>query len=191
MQNEVKIIAGKWRGRKIHFLPENTLRPTPSRVRETIFNWLAPEIVGARCLDLFAGSGILCFEALLRGAEEVMALEINPKNSHRLNENAKEIGEVAESHLEIVQTDCLKWLKNSSPSIFDIVFVDPPFDLKVGLECFNLLENYGWLQSTAWISHETNEPISEDDLPENWTIWRNKRAGQVYYMLFKRQLSAA
>ena len=127
-RQRVRIIAGKWRSRVLTFPSVDGLRPTGDRIRETLFNWLAPNIAGANCLDLFSGSGALCFEALSRGAAGCLALEKNAKALATLNEN-KTLLDAAE--LTLRRSDTLAFLGSSPDKPFDIVFVDPPFDLNV------------------------------------------------------------
>src|SRR5690606_31741912 len=122
--NRIRIIGGDWRSRVLDFpdLPE--LRPTPDRVRETLFNWLQFDITGARCLDLFAGSGVLGFEALSRGAASVMAFETDTSAVRALRENASRLG--ARGY-QLTPGSALEWLQHGTPQTFDIVFLDPPF----------------------------------------------------------------
>ena len=181
--NQLRIIGGKWRGRKLRFADGRGLRPTPDRVRETLFNWLMPAINGARCLDLFAGSGALGLESLSRGASEVVMIDNNSKVISQLREN---LTLLATSSAQLVQADGLKWLQQQSSEPFDIVFLDPPYADKVLPECINILEESGWLKDQAWIYIEF--PSNEDlpVLPENWQWHRNKQTGQVGYHLAHR-----
>ncbi|MCW9078602.1 MAG: 16S rRNA (guanine(966)-N(2))-methyltransferase RsmD, partial [Gammaproteobacteria bacterium] len=121
--NQVRIIGGRHRGRRLHFSPGRGLRPTPDRVRETLFNWLQADIRGARCLDLFAGSGALGLEALSRGAAFLCAVEQNRTAAQRLRDNITLLHE--ESAAEVVQGDALRVLKTPPERPFDIVFLDP------------------------------------------------------------------
>ena len=168
MHNQVRIIAGKWRSRKISFPNIEGLRPTPDRVKETIFNWLAPHIVDARCLDLFAGSGALGFEALSRGAAHVVSVEKDPKAVSYIKDNKCTL---KADGLEIIQTDSLKLIEApcASPP-FDIAFVDPPYRLKVLPQCFLRLQQNGFLKPGAFIQFESEEPILKTDLPSSWEI---------------------
>jgi 16S rRNA (guanine966-N2)-methyltransferase len=177
----VRIIAGKWRSRLLKFTATEGLRPTGSRIRETLFNWLAPSIEGARCLDLFAGSGALCFEALSRGAKHCIALENNRRAISQLNNN-KNLLNAAD--LNIVATDTLKFLeKNTEKSQFDVVFLDPPFDKKLHLSVVQLLTEGMWLAENALIYCEL--PIAEPQpIPPNWQLLKDKAAGNVRFCLF-------
>lgn len=180
--SELRIIGGKWRGRKIKFPCLPGLRPTPDRVRETLFNWLSPVIIQSRCLDLFAGSGSLGIEALSRGAKEVVfidesftALQALKDNFNKLHvENAKTHHAVYSSHLQL----------DLKP--FDIIFLDPPFHQELIKDCCEWLENQRLLNSPALIYIETELVTKELSLPKNWEILRQKKAGKVYYYLAQR-----
>lgn len=181
MKQQVRIIAGTLRGRKISFLDDPQLRPTPDRVRETLFNWLAPFIQGAECLDLFTGSGALAFEAISRGAKKVVALEQNPAIIQSLKQNTKQLNI---QNLEIIQSDARRFLNGSSHA-FDIIFIDPPYQSDLLQECFVLLANPGWVKSNTLIYFESNKIVPIEQLHSSWEIMRNKKAGQVYFYLAK------
>jgi 16S rRNA (guanine966-N2)-methyltransferase len=189
MLNEVRIIAGKWRGRKIQFPTVAGLRPTPNRIRETLFNWLAPYIHDARCLDLFTGSGALGFESLSRGAIHVLCLEKDREAYQMLRTNAERLNADA---MEIQEKDALVWLtaqtqqplKSNVP--FDIIFVDPPYALKALSKCFALLENQVWFTINTLIYFESDVPIELLTLPNTWEILKKKKAGSVYYYLTRK-----
>lgn len=185
MLNEVRIIAGKWRGRKIQFPSVAGLRPTPNRIRETLFNWLAPYIHDAHCLDLFTGSGALCFESLSRGAAHVLSLEKNRDAYQALCTNAERL---KADDLERLHKDALIWLteKPIIPPTFDVVFVDPPYALKALSKCFALLEAHGCLKENALIYFESDVPIESLTIPETWQILKKKKAGSVYYYLTQK-----
>ena len=123
-RNSVRIIGGGWRGRRITFPDVPGLRPTPDRVRETLFNWLQHDIAGARCLDLFAGSGALGLEALSRGAKELVFVEQSVAASRALQEQLARLG--AERRSQVVEMGAARYLRGAAPA-FDIVFLDPPF----------------------------------------------------------------
>lgn len=181
MHNRVRIIGGKHRGRKITFPNIDELRPTPDRVRVTLFNWLDPLLDGARCLDLFAGSGVLGLEALSRGAAFVVFLEKNPLVLETIQKNASLLNETS---IKTVNDDVLSWLK-SPATPFDIVFLDPPYDSHLLPTCFSLLDQHGWLYPHARIYFESSAPIASADLPKTWTVLREKKASHVYYYLAK------
>ncbi len=180
-RNQLRIIGGIWRGRKIHFPDVDGLRPTPDRVRETVFNWLAPYIQGAHCLDLFSGSGALSFEALSRGAGNVIIVEKNKEAIMHLHENASHL---KASNVEIIHEDCLSFLKNTVPkTAFDIVFVDPPYADKLLPTCFTLLDQKNWLKKNTFIYFEAETLIHDTELPSRWKTLKVKKAGRVYYHL--------
>ena len=178
-RNEFRIIAGVWRRRKLKFPLLPGIRPSPDRVRETLFNWLQDHIEGARCLDLFAGSGALGLEALSRGAAEVVFVD-----------RERGVTEALRSHLvtlkaaggEVMQADALTWL-GGTPSPFDIVFLDPPFDAGLLPEVGRALEG-GWLKPGAFIYMEY--PADQAPaVPAHWSLWRESRAGQVGFRLMR------
>lgn len=183
MKNQVRVIAGEWRGRKISFPNVSGLRPTPDRVRETLFNWLNRSIAYTRCLDLFAGSGALGFEAASRDAACVLLVESNKRAFQYLCENIERFG--ASNKIKAKRMDVSKFLKYPSQP-FDLVFLDPPFGHGfIERNCF-ALENNGWLTDKAKIYIETDrsEPMSE--LPKSWQEIKRKTAGTVSYYLFER-----
>ncbi len=178
-RNEFRIIAGAWRRRKLAFPPLPGIRPSPDRVRETLFNWLMDWVTGARCLDLFAGSGALGLEALSRGAAAVAFVD-----------RERAALDAIRGHLELlkaqggtlVQADALAWLEGPATP-FDIVFLDPPFDAGLLPRVCALLER-GWLKSGAFIYMEyaAEHPPA---VPAHWTPWRESHAGRVGFRLMK------
>jgi len=178
--NRLRIIGGRWRGRVLPFPDATGLRPTPDRVRETLFNWLQGVITGARCLDLFAGSGALGLEALSRGAENVTWVERNSLAVTALHKHLERL--CVGKHGEVVQADALDYLRgNSQP--FDIIFLDPPFHEDWIARCLPLLTQRYWLAPSAWVYLETEVERSPLSLPEDWVLVRARRAGQVGYHL--------
>jgi 16S rRNA (guanine966-N2)-methyltransferase len=123
VQGRVRIIAGEWRGRRIEIPDGTAVRPTPDRVRETVFNWLRDSLLGARCLDLYAGTGALGFEALSRGAAEVWFVEQDAKLVEALRTAARQLGVAP----EIVRRDALAFLREPPAAHFEVVFLDPPY----------------------------------------------------------------
>jgi len=182
--NQVRIIAGQWRGRKLSFPAGEGLRPTSDRMRETLFNWLAPLLPGASCLDLFAGSGALGFEAASRGAARVVMVESRRETVASLRENRQRLS--AES-VEILQQDAQTYLAAQSDP-FDVVFLDPPFGAPALLETsIQMLSTSGSLKSGASIYLEMPLQGPEPSLPESWTEQKRKGAGQVLYRLYRYQ----
>jgi 16S rRNA (guanine966-N2)-methyltransferase len=183
-QGELRIIAGKWRGRKITFKATDGLRPSPSRIRETLFNWLNKDISSSHCLDLFAGSGALGFEALSRGAGSVAMVELNNIVTRQLKSN-KEV--LQAETLQIIHQDATQ-LQNLTALLknkIDIVFCDPPFNKQFVQPLLQKLDDSGLLQDPALIYVETEKSLTDLPLPENWTIIKEKLAGDVRYRLIK------
>jgi len=183
-QQTLRIIAGQWRSRKIHFPDLPQLRPTPDRVRETLFNWLMPVIPGARCLDLFAGSGALGLEALSRGAAEVVFVDRDPQVQAYLRETLALLGA---EHAEVVRAEALAFLAAPPPRRFDVVFLDPPYQAELLGPCCQALASQAWLGDGAYIYIESARDASPDWLPPAWQVMREKQAGQVCYRLARRR----
>ena len=181
-QSQLRIIAGHWRGRKLSFLDREGLRPTPDRVRETLFNWLQTDIAGSRCLDLFAGSGALGFEAASRGAKSVVMLERDAATVAELKDN---INRLQAEHTQATCIDAVEYLQADSQK-FDVVFVDPPYQSDLLVRCCALLEQKHWLANHAKIYLECDAHDELTDLPENWHCQKSKKAGQVAYQLYTR-----
>jgi len=164
------------------------LRPTPDRIRETLFNWLQNDIPGARCLDLFAGSGALGLEALSRFADSVLFCDNNSEAVRCLRGNLQLLGsQGAEVHQRQAQ-DLLRAGPADKP--FEIVFLDPPFNKGLLAPCMELLETQGWLAPYAKIYLESESGLTLS-LPANWQILREKTAGQVCYRLAQRTTPTA
>lgn len=181
--NAVRIIGGRHRGRRLSFLPGRGLRPTPDRVRETLFNWLRNDLGGAHCLDLFAGSGALGLEAISRGAATVVAVEQRRASVQRLRDNAALLGE--SDRVTVLQRDALRYLSTAAPHPFDIVFVDPPFAVDcVGRVCEGLVAP-GWLSDSAVVYLEQDASHPWPACPPGWQIEREGRAGQTAQRLLR------
>ncbi len=184
--NQLRIIGGLWRGRKLAFPDVEGLRPTGDRIRETLFNWLAPEIQGARCLDLFAGSGALGIEALSRGAAASVMVERDSKAAAQLKAN---LAILKDETGRILNADIMELLrKGNSDEPYHIIFIDPPFQLKLWQAVIEALEAGNWLADNATIYIESGR----DDQyapPINWQLHRDKHAGAVSYRLFYREQS--
>lgn len=179
-QSKVRIIGGNWRGRKIPVLETEGLRPSGDRLRETLFNWLQPQIHDARCLDAFAGTGSLGLEALSRGASMCQFIESHTAAARQLTENC----EILNANAEVFAGDCLTWRPPLEAEPFDLVFIDPPFQKNL------------WQQVIDHIDH--NIPLSSDALvyveqpletifraPEHWSLTKDKRIGQVRMALYE------
>lgn len=177
--NQVRIIGGEHRGRRLTFPDLPGLRPTGDRVRETLFNWLQPRLPGSACLDLFAGSGALGLEAASRGAGRVVMVERASVAVAQLRENAALLGL---ANVQLVQAEALAWLQGASEP-FEIVFLDPPFGEGLLAECCRLLQQRGWLRPDARIYIETDAALGLPQLPAEWRILKQKRAGQVAFFL--------
>ncbi|MGQ0385104.1 MAG: 16S rRNA (guanine(966)-N(2))-methyltransferase RsmD [Gammaproteobacteria bacterium] len=178
----VRIIGGRWRGRRIPVPPAGGLRPTPDRVRETLFNWLAPAIAGSRCLDLFAGTGALGLEAASRGAAEVVLVERDREAAVRL---AAAAAALAPDEARVIEADAQSWLSGRARP-FDVVFLDPPFDAGLLDAAMRGLESGGWLAPGARIYIEAPAAQGPPALPPGWMLHRSGRAGAVGYHLALR-----
>ena len=177
----VRIVAGSLRGSKLAVADMHGLRPTPDRVRETLFNWLAPTIAGARCLDLYAGTGALGIEALSRGAAECVFVERDRGLCRLLEDN---LARLKVSGARVVNDDAAGFLANPGAA-FDLVFLDPPFEANLWDTAALRLEQGGWLRDGAMVYVEapTGTPFA---LPENWQSHRQGRAGAVSCALYRR-----
>jgi 16S rRNA (guanine966-N2)-methyltransferase len=175
-RNQVRIVGGAWRSRLIRFPPRKDLRPTPDRVRETLFNWLGQDLTGRVCLDLFAGSGALGFEAASRGALRVVMVESDAVVHRALVATREALGAVA---VELPRADALEFLRGDR-GIYDVVFVDPPFKAGLWPRLAPLLPLR--LAPGALVYYEGAAPA---DLPKGWELHRQGRAGQVSYQLLK------
>jgi 16S rRNA (guanine966-N2)-methyltransferase len=180
-QQQVRIIGGKWRGRKLAFSPVDGLRPTGDRVRETLFNWLAADIDGARCADLFAGTGALGLEALSRGAalcdfvdSSRTALNLITGHLTTLDANGQGV-----CHSGPAQ----RFLEAATPP-YDIVFIDPPFNLPLVLPACHALAQRRLLREGALVYVESAAINPPPLMPSGWEIYRDKVAGEVAYRLF-------
>jgi 16S rRNA (guanine966-N2)-methyltransferase len=179
-RNTVRIIGGGWRGRRVSFPDIPGLRPTPDRVRETLFNWLQHAVAGARCLDLFAGSGALGLEALSRGAREVVFVEQAVAASRTLQEQLMRLGAEAKGH--VAAMGAARYLRSAAQA-FDIVFLDPPFERDALAEYVPLLDKGEWLKPGALIYLENEKAHGVPALPAHWELLKSKSAGEVGYHL--------
>jgi 16S rRNA (guanine966-N2)-methyltransferase len=180
----LRIIGGAWRGRTWRF-PDGDIRPTPDRVRETLFNWLAPTIAGARCLDLFAGSGALGLEALSRGAARAVFVEQATAAARELRQTLALWGGEQAAAAQIHVADANSFLAGK-PELFDVVFLDPPFAAGLLGQIATRLEAGQWLAPTALIYAEGPARAGLPTLPQGWSAAKSGRAGEVGYHLLRR-----
>ncbi len=178
--NRVRIVAGEWRHRFIDVGEAPELRPTPDRVRETLFNWLGPEIAGSRVLDLYAGTGILGLEALSRGAEHCCFVEKNRSLCTQIKSSLEQLE--GQARATIACSDVEHFL-NGQAQAADLVFLDPPYRDTAHRELCTLLEDNGWLRAGARLYLEQDQARAEPRLPERFSLLKNKKAGQVRFML--------
>lgn len=179
--SRLRIIGGQWRGRKLAFTPAEGLRPTTDRVRETLFNWLAPEIHGARCLDLFCGSGALGLEALSRGAAQCDFVDTHRANLAQVDAHLASLG--AGDRGRCHDGPAARFLE-SARQAWHIVFIDPPFERGLAGPACRLLQDRGLLAPGACIYLETGLREALPDLPPEWHLHRDKQAGGVSYRLY-------
>lgn len=177
--NRLRIIGGQWRSRRLAFPDVPGLRPSADRVRETLFNWLAPITPGAACLDLFAGSGALGLEALSRGAAAVVFVERDRRAAASLRENLRLLGAAG---AEVLEQEALRYLEGPARP-FDVVFLDPPFRQGLLAPVLERLASGGWLAPRARIYLENEAEAGPPPLPAGWELLRSQRAGQVAYHL--------
>jgi 16S rRNA (guanine966-N2)-methyltransferase len=178
----VRIIGGEWRGRKIRFPPVDGIRPTPDRVRETLFNWLQSVVAGSRCLDLYAGSGALGFEALSRGARDVVFVDLDTAVARHLHERLQEFGC---DRGRVVRMAAERYLEQPAAP-FDVVFLDPPYASGLAGESFRRIVESGWIAPDGFAYLEMPAASGPPALPPGWTLFRSKQAGEVGYHLARR-----
>ncbi len=179
-RNSVRIIAGAWRGRRINFPDIPGLRPTPDRVRETLFNWLQQDVAGARCLDLFAGSGALGIEALSRGAKELVFVEQAVAAARGLQEQLARLGGTGRA--QVVEMGATRFLRTPAQP-FDIVFLDPPFGREALAKYVPMLDTDNWLKEGGLVYLENEKTAGVPALPPHWEMLKSKAAGEVGYHL--------
>lgn len=176
----IRIIAGKHRGRKLPVLNAQGLRPTTDRVKETVFNWLMPYTGQSLCLDCFAGAGSLGFEALSRGANQVIMCELDKSAAKQLKSNAQLLNA---DNVSVIQGDALNYLTNK-PTAMDIIFIDPPFRQGLADKAIKLIDN-GWLKDDGLVYVEVESELSMTAIPAHWQLLKEKVAGQVAYRLYQ------
>jgi len=179
-RGRLRIVAGIWRSRLLEIADLPGLRPTAERIRETVFNWLAPHLAGARCLDLFAGTGALGLEALSRGAAEALFIETSPLAARTLQKN---IASLQTTKATVRRADAAKFLRQPGARQFDIVFLDPPFDGDLHGDLCKLLDESSVLAAGALVYIEEDKAKPEVVLPPHWQTLKTKNAGNVRYSL--------
>ncbi len=181
-RGRLRIVAGKWRSRLLEIVDGPGLRPTPERIRETLFNWLAPRLEGMRCLDLFAGTGVLGLESLSRGAASAVLVENSPRATDTLRRN---IELLHADNASVIQTDAFEFLRTGCGDVFDLVFLDPPFAINASGELCRLLAESSLLAPGALVYLEEDRSRPETELPRAWRTLKSGRAGNVRYSLIK------
>jgi 16S rRNA (guanine966-N2)-methyltransferase len=176
----LRIVAGIWRSRLLEIAAVPGLRPTAERIRETLFNWLVPHMHGARCLDLFAGTGALGLEALSRGAGEVVFVEKSAAAAKALRAN---VALLEATGADVCQADALEYLAAAGASPFDIVFLDPPFAADMLEDLCSLLDETSLVKNGSLVYLEDDRARPPVNLPESWTLLKSKTAGNVRYAL--------
>jgi len=180
--SQLRIIGGQWRGRKLTFQPQPGLRPTTDRIRETLFNWLASELHGARCADLFAGSGALGLEALSRGAGHCDFIDQSPQVVEQLRQHLETLQAGSSGHYHA--GSALEFLAGASAA-YDIVFIDPPFGQALVEPTCAALTQGDLLAPGALVYIEAAVDEETPELPGNWIEHRHKHAGAVAYRLYR------
>ena len=180
-QNEVRIVGGQWKRSKLPVADVPGLRPTPDRVRETLFNWLGQDLSGWRCLDAFAGSGALGFEAASRGAAEVVLVERERQLVAALNTVKQRLGAV---HLRVETADALAWMARCAPASFELIFIDPPFDAPLVEPALALAQRL--LVPQGFVYVEAGQAVQP---PLGFKLHRQARAGAVHFHLLQRAAS--
>tara|TARA_B100001059_G_scaffold216214_1_gene234447 strand:- start:289 stop:879 length:591 start_codon:yes stop_codon:yes gene_type:complete len=181
-KGKVRIISGKWRNRVLKVENLEGLRPTSERIRETLFNWLRADISGVNCLDLFAGTGSLGFEALSRGADNCIFIDKTEATIKQLKK-AKVLFNAENCH--IVKTNASDFLFLNKKNSYDLVFLDPPFADNMIDETINQIAKYGLVTPNGYIYIEINKNQKIPDLPKNWIIVRKKNIANVCFALIK------
>jgi 16S rRNA (guanine966-N2)-methyltransferase len=180
----IRLISGKWRGKKLPVKDKEGLRPTTDRTKETLFNWLMHDVRDANCLDCFSGSGSLAFEALSRSAKNALLLERDKQVAQQLRENLKSLN--ADNAI-VIEADTISYLQKTAGQQFDIVFVDPPFNKGLVSPCCQALEENNYLMPQALIYIEMEVQLVDIELPKNWQLLKEKSTGQVSYQLYLRE----
>lgn len=179
----IRLISGQWRGKKLPVKDKQGLRPTTDRTKETLFNWLMHDIRNANCLDCFSGSGSLGFEALSRYSKCCTFLELDKQVANQLQSN---IDTLKVDNAQVIQGDSLKYLTQPATKQYNVVFVDPPFNLGLAQPCIEQLESQGHLAENCLVYVEVENTLTTLTTPDNWELLKDKTSGQVRYQLFSR-----
>ena len=175
--NSIRVISGQFKGRKIEVLNASGLRPTTDRARETLFNWLMYDVQGARCLDLFAGTGALGIECLSRGAAFVQFVEFNKLAFSHINRSLVDFG-VDKGKCSVLNLSFDVFLARPPVQPYDVVFLDPPFDSDFLSAAVRILANTGWLSRDAVVCIEQSAQIPMLEVPRHWAVHRERKIGQ-------------
>jgi 16S rRNA (guanine966-N2)-methyltransferase len=179
----VRIIGGKWRGTRLPVEDLPGLRPSGDRSRETLFNWLQMHIRGARCVDLFAGSGVLGLEAASRGAAEVILVEKSRRAARNIRESLKRLNA---DQVELIEADAIAWLSRCEPHTMDIVFIDPPFGEGLTTRSLELLAARNCVSPASFVYVETSKEAGAEAVTEGWETVKEKTLGDVRMQLLKK-----
>ena len=181
-RQSIRIIGGKWKGRKINFPEQLDVRPTGNKTRETLFNWLHGELFDAKCLDLFSGSGALGLEALSRGAKYVRFVEKNNETAGYIKKSLSEFEKEVTGE-EVICADAIEWIRKNN-EVFDIVFIDPPFNGDQIYEICQKVEAAAMAKRLIYL--EWHSDIDSSLLPEKWNLLKQKKSGSVFFALCSR-----
>ena len=181
--NSVRIIGGNWRGRRLQVADVPGLRPTGDRCRETLFNWLQPWIPTADCIDLFAGTGALGFEAASRGAASIVMVEKHPRALQVLRQSIELLQAI---QVQLQAGGAMSQIEGLKPDSFDIAFVDPPFDSNLGAVVLERLDKSACIRRGGFVYVESPANTSIP-APEGWSVWRDQQMGEVRMQLFRRK----
>lgn len=182
-QGQLRLIGGDWRRRQLQFPAVDGVRPTPDRVRETLFSWLLPQLPGSRCLDLFAGSGALGLEALSRGAVHATFVDQSSRLCRALAQNLALLG--ASGRADIHTQACLDFLALGTAQPYQLIFMDPPYGLGLIQPICQSLVQHGWLAPQAMICVEQESTAPTPAVPAGWHLHRHKQAGQVSVFVYQ------
>jgi 16S rRNA (guanine966-N2)-methyltransferase len=180
-KGEIRIIGGKWKGKKIYFDLNDDLRPTPDRAKETLFNWLGQDLNKMYCLDLFSGTGALGFEAFSRGAQKVTFVEKNKEYLQKIKKVFLEMNEKADC--DFFCAECLDWIQNnSSETKYDLIFIDPPFNKNLIHDLLAAILEKELLSKNGQIYFEFEKKL-DLEIPESLTLKKKKSLGKKSYLL--------